>query len=140
VLAVGLDTPGAALRSALHGGPDRRPQRLYPVVDANGRLAGVVTRRELQEIVDDGVASVGALFSGSRKAPTVAYPDESLRVVVYRMAGSGLTRFPVVDRESGRLVGMIALADLLGARTRNLEAEQRRERVFALPSLFASVR
>jgi CBS domain containing-hemolysin-like protein len=56
------------------------------------------------------------------------------------MAGSGLTRFPVVNRESRRLVGMIALADLLAARTRNLEAEQRRERVFALPSLFASVR
>jgi CIC family chloride channel protein len=140
VLAVGLDTPVAALRTALHGGPDRRPQRLYPVVDAESRLAGVVTRRELQEIVDEGAASVGALFSGSRKAPTVAYPDESLRVVVYRMAGSGLTRFPVVDRESGRLVGMNALADLLAARTRNLEAEQRRERVFALPSLFASVR
>jgi CBS domain-containing protein len=45
------------------------------------------------------------------------------------MADKGLTRFPVVDRESGRLVGMIALTDLLKARARNLDAEHRRERV-----------
>ena len=29
----------------------------------------------------------------------VAHPDESLRVIVYRMAETGLTRFPVMDRE-----------------------------------------
>ena len=55
------------------------------------------------------------------------------------MAGSGLTRFPVVERgKGGRLVGMIALTDLLVARTKNLEAEERRERVFALPRPFRS--
>ena len=57
------------------------------------------------------------------------------------MAGTGLTRFPVVERgKSGRLVGMIGLTDLLVARTKNLDAEERRERVFALPRLFASSR
>ncbi len=61
--------------------------------------------------------------------PIVAYPDESLRVIVYRMAETGLTRFPVVDREHRRLIGMIALTDLLKARALNLDAEQRRERV-----------
>jgi chloride channel protein, CIC family len=59
----------------------------------------------------------------------VAYPDESLRAVVYRMAETGLPRFPVVDRE-GRLVGMVALTDLLKARALNLAAEHRHERVF----------
>ena len=49
-------------------------------------------------------------------------------MIVYRIASTGLTRFPVVDRER-RLVGLIALSDLLRARTLNLEAEQRRERV-----------
>jgi hypothetical protein len=33
---------------------------------------------------------------------------------------------------------MITLTDLLTARTKNLEAEERRERLFALPRLFAS--
>jgi len=52
-----------------------------------------------------------------------------LRGVVYRMAETGLTRFPVVGRRSRRLLGMIGLFDLLEARLRNLEAERRRDRV-----------
>jgi chloride channel protein, CIC family len=61
-----------------------------------------------------------------------------LRVVVYRMAETGLTRFPVVDRgDEGKLVGMIGLQDLLSARTRNLAEERDRERVLhvRMPSL-----
>ncbi len=139
-IAIAGDTPLATLRQALHAGADRRPQRLYPVVDGDRVLAGVVTRKELQSIVEDGAApSIGAFVSGTARTPTVAYPDEPLRVVVYRMAGTGLTRFPVIERgRGGRLVGMIALTDLLTARTKNLEAEQRRERLFALPRPFAS--
>jgi H+/Cl- antiporter ClcA len=144
-VAIAADTPLDLLRQALHGSPgspERRPQRLYPVVDGEGVLAGVVTRRELQTLVESGAApSVGAFVRDTTRTPTVAYPDEPLRVVVYRMAGTGLTRFPVVERgRHGRLVGMIALTDLLVARTRNLEAEERRERLFALPRLFTSSR
>jgi CBS domain-containing protein len=65
-----------------------------------------------------------------RDRPTVAYPDEPLRVIVHRMAETGITRFPVVERgPSRRIVGMISLEDLLKARTVNLEAERRRETV-----------
>ena len=139
-VAIAGDTPVDSLRQALHGSADRRPQRLYPVVDANRVLTGVVTRKELQTIVEGGSPhSVGAFVEGTGRMPTVAHPDEPLRVVVYRMARTGLTRFPVVERgPHGRLVGMIALTDLLTARTRNLEAEERRERLFALPRPFAS--
>ncbi len=141
-LAIAADTPIETLRQALHGSPERHPQRLYPVSGADGALVGVVTRRELQTIVDgSGAASLGEFVTSTTRTPTVAHPDESLRVVVYRMAGTGLTRFPVVERgKNGRLVGMIALTDLLIARTRNLDAEERRERVFALPRPFASSR
>jgi CBS domain-containing protein len=55
-----------------------------------------------------------------------------LRVVVHRMAESGLTRFPVVEREGGRLAGMVSLEDLLLARARNLDEERERERVLRL--------
>ena len=51
-------------------------------------------------------------------------------MIVYRMAETGLT-VPVVDAcSAGDCVGMIALTDLLKARALNLDAEQRRERVF----------
>jgi CBS domain containing-hemolysin-like protein len=49
------------------------------------------------------------------------------------MAESGLTRMPVVSRTDGTIAGMIALQDLLTARGRILEAEQRRERVLSMP-------
>jgi CBS domain containing-hemolysin-like protein len=63
--------------------------------------------------------------------PVVAYPDEPLRAIAFRMAESGFTRLPVVERGSAvKLAGMIALSDLLTARTRQLHHEQRRERVF----------
>jgi chloride channel protein, CIC family len=141
VVAIDADTPLDVLRQMLRGGPDRRRQRLYPVVDASRRLVGIVTRSELQHIVDfDAPSNAGALaHASSDRTPAVAYPDEPLRVVVYRMAGTGLTRFPVVERgEGGRLLGMISLTDLLTARTRNLDAEQRRERLLSLPKTFAA--
>jgi len=140
-VAIAADTSMDTLRQALHGPPERRSQRLYPVVDSDQSLAGVVTRRELQTLVEGGATSVGALVQSTARTPTVAHPDEPLRVVVYRMASTGLTRFPVVERgPRPRLLGMIALTDLLTARMKNLEAEERRERVFSLPRAFSSAR
>jgi H+/Cl- antiporter ClcA/predicted transcriptional regulator len=109
-----------------------RGQKLYPIVDQSLRLTGVVTRKNLQAFFDssqdgDVIGSLG------QRDPVVAYQDEPLRIVVYRMAESGKTRLPVVDREDrGKLLGMISLNDLLRARTRDLEEERTRERVLRL--------
>jgi CBS domain-containing protein len=62
----------------------------------------------------------------------VAHSDEPLRAVVLRMAETGLTRFPVVDRDNGQLAGMISLDDLLLARVRYLHEERHREQVLRL--------
>jgi chloride channel protein, CIC family len=129
VAALPASAPADVLAGSLRGDPSRGRQRLYPVVGSRGELMGVVTRGDLQQMVDS--RSGGAttpLASILRCTPIVTYPDESLREVVYRMAETGLTRFPVVNRD-GTLVGMIALTDLLKARALNLEAERRRERV-----------
>jgi CBS domain-containing protein len=113
-------------------------QRLYPVLNSDGQMIGVVTRKDLQKLVQqhttDGNYQLAELVHHN---PVVAYPDEPLRVVVYRMAQTGFTRFPVVERDNPqKLVGMISLNDLLKARTRNLEEERRRERVLRLHLLF----
>ena len=61
--------PGGESRArggARRAGPAPPRRRLFPVVDADRALAGVVTRRELQTIVDGGAASnVGAFVSGT---------------------------------------------------------------------------
>jgi len=130
VAALPADAPYDKLRHSLRGDSPRGRQRLYPVIGHDQELVGVVTRSDLQAVTEaapEGAASPLAAILKTR--PIVAYPDESLRMIVYRMAETGLTRFPVVDRERRRLTGMIALPDLLKARALNLDAEQRRERV-----------
>jgi CBS domain-containing protein len=58
----------------------------------------------------------------------VAFGDETLSAVVYRMAGAGVTRLPVVERaEPARVRGEITLEDLLKARLRRLQEERHRE-------------
>jgi H+/Cl- antiporter ClcA/predicted transcriptional regulator len=110
----------------------RRGQWLYPVVDSAGTLVGVVTRKDVRRLAADGGQEM-QLADMVRKDVQVAYPDEPLRVVAYRMAETGLTRFPVIDgADTRKLVGIISLRDLLRARLRNLEEERRRERVLRL--------
>jgi len=112
-----------------------RRRLLCPVVDTHHRLVGVVTRRDLERLLETQAADgLDRRLSGLvRSDPVVAHPDEPLRAVVHRMAETGLTRLPVVEPgEARRLVGMIALSDLLKARVRSLEAERRRERVLPL--------
>jgi chloride channel protein, CIC family len=61
---------------------------------------------------------------------TMAYADEPLRAVVYRMVETGLTRMPVISSKDGnRIIGTVSLDDLLQARTRSLQEEKARERV-----------
>ena len=106
-----------------------RGQFLYPVVDDQKRLAGVLTRQALTGLLSENRRGKDALAIRQlmNPEPTVAYPDEPLRVVVSRMADKGLTRFPVVERGSERkLLGMISLEDLLRARTRALAEERDR--------------
>ena len=123
----------------LHDDDGRPVQHLYPVVDEHESLVGVVTRHDVQKLLrTQGIKGRGPLLAGSvRRDPIVAYPDETLRAVVYRMADTGLTRFPVTTRESPhRIVGMVSLSDLLRARERNLAEERTRERVLRM-RLFA---
>jgi chloride channel protein, CIC family len=117
------------VRATLNSHHGQRGQFLYPVIDQNNQLHGVITRRHLQRLLADSDPPSRTLADLATD-PVVAYPDEPLRVVVYRMAELGLTRFPVVERGDRRkLVGIIGLRDLLAARTRNLEEERSRERV-----------
>ncbi|HLX56677.1 MAG TPA: chloride channel protein [Ktedonobacteraceae bacterium] len=130
-------------------------QQLYPVLDTEKHMKGVVTRKDLRRLQHgitmktaelDGDGGNAALADSSNDnhaeemplellhiKPVVAYPDEPLRIAVYRMAESGFTRLPVVERDNpGKLVGMVSLNDLLKARVRSLDDERHRERVLHL--------
>ena len=113
-------------------------QRLLPVVDAQQRLVGVITRADMRARLDrDGNAALQTPLRDLVRAETVEVaPNEPLRAAVYRMAEKGFTRMPVVERETGKFVGLIALDDLLKGRSRHLEEERLRERPLRLEFLF----
>jgi chloride channel protein, CIC family len=144
IVALPAGAPPEELARSLRGDHgqehERRGQHLYPVMDDASNLTGVLTRRDVQGAIRDiATPAIGddgqhrGLAELIKSHPVVAYPDEPLRVVVYRMAETGLTQFPVVRRDDPRkLVGIVSLRDLLRARERNWEEERRRERVLRL--------
>jgi len=138
IVALEADATRADLTQRLRADGASHGQRLYPVVNGDRRLVGVVTRDEVRAWADESVDGARARLADITHAePVVAYPEEPLRVVVFRMAETGLTRFPVVEPgPERRLVGMVSLDDLLKARQLNLEAERRRERVLPLRLVF----
>jgi chloride channel protein, CIC family len=123
----------AQMRDIFRTGP-KQSQRLLPVVDRARQLVGVLTRADIRERVEtEGEATLlRPLGELVRKTTVEAYPDEPLRVVVNRMAEKGLTRMPVIERETRRFLGLVALDDLLKARGHNLEGERNRERILKL--------
>ena len=124
-------------RRLLKNGHPARGQHLYPVIDADRRLSGVITRKDLAAY--NGERTL--MSDVARGSPVVAVADEPLRTAVYRMAETGCTRMPVVDSyEERRIVGMVSSEDLLGAHSRNLAEERSRERVLRIRLPFRGAR
>lgn len=91
----------------------------FPVVDANGDLIGVVTRRDFLERSDDML--VRDLVS---RPPAVVYLDSSLRDAADHMVRENVGRLPVVERaRPKKVVGFITRSDLISAHARRLEEE-----------------
>jgi H+/Cl- antiporter ClcA/CBS domain-containing protein len=92
----------------------------FPIVDADGNLLGVVTRRDLLDPEMDGSLSVGRLVS---RRPAVVFEDNTLREAADHMVHEGVGRLPVVSREEPRrVVGIISRSDLLAAHQHRLDA------------------
>jgi CIC family chloride channel protein len=87
----------------------------YPVVSPDGRLTGIVTRRDLAKRLHEGKGNepLSAVVSG---ALITAYPDEMLHKARDRMFQERIGRLMVVDPSDRlRLLGIITRSDLLSA-------------------------
>jgi CBS domain-containing protein len=93
-----------------------RTHQGFPVVDANRRLTGVVTRRDFIESA--GAKRVGDLV---RRPPSVVFADSTLRDAADHMVRENVGRLPVVLRDDpDRVIGIITRSDLLAAHGRRL--------------------
>jgi CIC family chloride channel protein len=125
--------PVRDLGSAVDLDHNDRGQVLFPVVDSGGRLVGRLTRTDLRRLLTAGANDSRILGDVAKRASVVAYPDEPLRVVANRIAESGRTCLPVVERgDAQKVLGVVALKDLMKARARGLMEERHRERVLRI--------
>jgi CIC family chloride channel protein len=106
---------------------DEVRHKSYPVVTADGRLAGMVARSDVLRWRTEGAHQATTLDDlVSDSSAVSAYPDEVLGRVADLMVSFDLGRIPIVDRDQHRVVGLIARKDLL--RIRSVVNSQERER------------
>jgi len=118
----------AHLREWFESGAPGSQHHGFPVVDAGSRLLGVVTRHE---IVDPSRAPELPVEQLLKRAPAVAFEDNSLREAADLMVKQGVGRLPVVSRAAPRqVIGMLTRSDLLAAHARRLsDNDQARPRL-----------
>lgn len=130
VMAAPVETlPAEMTRAGLiafFGAAERR--RMYPVVDAGGRVVALASRADALRFAREGVglgASLGEVL-GERGVVT-AMEGEPLSVLADRMVAADVGRLPVVREGDGVLVGVVAREDLLRARAARGVEERERE-------------
>jgi CIC family chloride channel protein len=118
------------------GSPERR-QRLYPMLNPEGGLLGVVA---FSDLLAARQASDLLPASALARQPVLALADETLREVADRMVSTGHGTLPVAERQDPqRLVGLISQFDLLKAHERVLIEERHRERPLDVRRLAAGL-
>jgi chloride channel protein, CIC family len=116
-----------AERIARHDPDVSRHQGLF-IVDAAGKLEGLITRGDILRALDkDPSGAMSVLDAGSRDL-VVAFPDEVISEASDRMLHHNIGRLPVVERsDRGKLVGYLGRHGVMAARLRRLHEEHVRE-------------
>lgn len=89
----------------------------FPVVDAAGELAGVVTIQDIERARASGTLTGKTVADiATRSDLLVAYPYEPMWKALRRLGRRGVGRLPVVEEEgSKRLVGAVRRVDIIRA-------------------------
>ena len=116
-----------AERIARHEPEASRHQGML-LLDAKGKLAGIITRGDILRALDeDPSGAMSLLEAGSRKV-IVTYPDETLHDAAAKMLRNNIGRLPVVERKEPRqAVGYLGRPGIMAARLRRLDEEHVRE-------------
>jgi CIC family chloride channel protein len=113
-----------------HPGLVRRQGTL--IVDAEGLLAGIITRGDIvRALQSKQLVQMTVMEAGTQK-PIVAHPDELLHDAITKMLNNDVGRLPVVERSNPRrILGYLGRTNIMAARVRNIEEESVRARGLA---------
>jgi CIC family chloride channel protein len=94
----------------------RDDQLVFPVVDSKGALAGVIDLADLGRVAKD-FGNLGPLVVAAdlAHASETVTPNDSLLEATRRMGVRGASALPVVDRETGRVLGTLSRHHVLAA-------------------------
>lgn len=109
-------------------------QRIFPLVDDSGTLAGMLTRGQLMseaQKASEGEQPDTPLLGASLAQPVTIFANETLRQAAMIMATTKHTAFPVLDAQA-RFAGILTITDLLTARTQADTRESARNRILRL--------
>ena len=96
----------------------------YTLLDAEGKLAGIVTRGDVFRALERELDPATPLLKVGTRNLAVAYPDETLHDAAEKMLRRGIGRLPVVDSaDPAKLVGYLGRTPILEARQRRLTEE-----------------
>jgi CBS domain-containing protein len=130
VVSLPADQTVEETRIWLERGVNGTTHQGFPIVDQEGVLLGVLTRRDLLAREAPNGARLRDLI---HRRPVVAYETSSLREVADLMVHERVGRVPVIEADgSRRLVGILSRSDLLAAHERRLDATRRAEAGFRL--------
>jgi len=97
-----------------------------PIVDAGGKLVGIITRGDVLRALEQGGEET-VIEAGSRNV-LVTYPDELLREATHKMLRRDVGRLPVVSRQNPhQVVGYLGRPSVLSALRRRIAEEHERE-------------
>ena len=100
----------------------------YPVVAADGMIAGIVSRSDVLRWTVEGWPSGQVLGDVvSEQELTVGYGDELVGRLADRMAAADASRVPILRRGDRAVVGLVARRDLLRVRVQGQRQETERE-------------
>jgi len=127
VIAAGTRIGEVAQRIARHDPAVARYEALL-ILDAAGKLTGIVTRGDILRALDKDPTGVTTVEQAGSTKLVVTYPDELLSEATAKMLHRDIGRLPVVDREDAqKVVGYLGRAAVLAARSRRLRDEHVRE-------------
>jgi CIC family chloride channel protein len=102
-------------------------QLLFPVTDASGTLAGVITIADLGRVAKDPANLSAVVLAADLAAPSeTVEPDDSLLEATHRMGLRGVVALPVVEHGTNRVLGVLGRHHVLAAYERAIAGADKR--------------